>query len=124
MRAHPILRTGKLVILMLAVILSVSCKKNAEKVVDCFGESLFVHVDHTADSQNARKVNFSVRYSGKLTATYTTIDYGDGQSAQGVTGTVAHTYASPGKYTVKAHVTLNTGTGTCTVSPTKEVTIQ
>ncbi|QBQ41338.1 PKD domain-containing protein [Sphingobacterium psychroaquaticum] len=87
-----------------------SCsKKDADKVVDCFGQSLLVDVHHSPVSGEPSRINYSVKYVGEHELnTVIKWNYGDGTPVQNVTGTTSsHTYAKAGTYTAIATVSLD-----------------
>lgn len=93
----------------LITVVMLSCSKDEESVVDCFGESLLLSIHHNASTENTKLINFNVDYSGDHTFDNTIKwDFGDGTPTQTITGkTATHTYATAGPYTAKATVTLN-----------------
>lgn len=82
-----------------------SCKKDKENIVDCFGESLLAHVSATADSDNTRSFNYSVHYSGDHTIKSIAWDFGDGEKVTTQTTTTQHAYDNAGTFAVKADLT-------------------
>lgn len=87
-----------------------SCsKKNAEKAVDCFGQSLLVDVKHSVVSGEPSRIDYSVKYVGSHNLnTVVKWNFGDGTPVQSVTGTTtSHTYTKAGTYTAIATVGLD-----------------
>ncbi|UQA73898.1 PKD domain-containing protein [Sphingobacterium siyangense] len=98
-------------LLFLGLIAVSSCGDKVEKsVVDCFGQSILVDVDHKASESNASKIDFNITYTGKQTVDNAVrVDFGDG-TVQDFTGRDAsHTYTKAGTYTAIAKVGLNNG---------------
>lgn len=110
-------------LLIIGVLLSLSCKKMAEGVIDCLGESLLTSVHITTDNTNSKLVQLEARYHGNYTVTSVFWDYGDGSSATTSGKTSDHTYAASGTYEVKAKVTIVHNKAKCEISPKKSVTI-
>lgn len=120
---NKIIRKGQLYFLVICVLLSLSCKKSAESVIDCLGESLLGGVHITTDDTNEKLIHLEARYHGSHTVSSVSWDYGDGTMTKGSEKTSDHTYLARGVYTVTAKITIvNNGT-TCEVSPKKTVTI-
>jgi hypothetical protein len=109
---------------LIALAITACSKDDGKSVVDCFGESLFVDVHHTASAENSRTINFNVTYSGSHTLNNSiTWNFGDGTS-QTATGTaISHTYAQHGNYTAKANVSINKDSESCSYSVNESVSI-
>lgn len=122
MQKHLLLKIAGCALLCVALIFN-SCKKAAEDAVDCFGQSLFVSFNHNQNDTNSRKVDFTIKYAGKLPIASIRLEYGDGQSQTISGSTASHTYNAAGNYEVKAWVTLQNGDGTCEVNPVKQLNI-
>lgn len=105
------------------LIVNYSCSKSdIEKGFDCIGESIFEKVKHSPDASDPKKINFSVEYTGTETLKSVKWTFGDGTpSVEGQS--VSHTYSAAGTYSVKADITIQHGSGTCTSSPVKSVTV-
>jgi len=99
------------------------CKKTTESIVDCLGESFLVSVHATTDASNSKKILLEAKYIGSHTLSNVTWEYGDGMSETLNTTTTTHTYVTSGVYTVKAKVKLNSNNNSCTIEPTKTITI-
>lgn len=120
----------KNLILVLAVVCIVfvgfysSCSSDSERIVDCITEQINLKLSHSLDTQNQKKSFYTVRYTGSLLLNNTIQwDFGDGQKAT-LSGTTAeHIFTSAGKYTVKAKVTLNKGSSSCTTTLETTITI-
>lgn len=112
-------------ILILAVFFMVSCGKDVEEsVVDCLGESILVSsIEHSADANNPKIINYSISYSGEGSVNSITWTFGDGKT-ETVNGlTVSHTYAAANGYNVQADVQVKINKSTCTVTKKKGVTV-
>jgi PKD repeat protein len=92
---------GKLRLIFAVVsFVSSSCSKSAETVVDCIAEALMVSVNHNVSPTNSKEILFNISYSGTLTISSVTWNYGDGKT-ETLNGTSAtHTYSQAGPYTV------------------------
>ncbi|SHM74785.1 hypothetical protein SAMN05444266_110215 [Chitinophaga jiangningensis] len=113
----------KQVSLLLFLLLS-ACGKSERQDVDCPGESNAVKFDYVTDPANSRKVDYTISYTGDISITSITFDYGDGKTESLSVLTGSHTYAQPGVYIVKATLTLQNSTGViCAITPAKRVTI-
>ena len=105
------------------LMVGVSCKKDAEKIINCLGESIWISIKHTADSENPKKITYTVEYTGDHNLSSSVEwTFGDGNSTTGGT-TIEHTYAAAGEYELKAKVTTTSGDESCTVEPTKKITV-
>ena len=105
------------------LMVSVSCKKETEKIIDCFGEALSISIKYSADAENPKKITFNVEYTGDHNLSSSVKwTFGDGNSTTGGT-TIEHTYAAAGEYELKAEVTTTRDGETCTVDPTKKITV-
>lgn len=119
----------KIVCIAAILLLGFSCSKSdIDKGIDCVGESIFEKVTHTADATNTKKIDFKVEYSGTKTLKSVKWTFGDGTPAEtvaatGTTASISHVYSAAGTYTIKADITIQNGSGTCTSSPTKSVTV-
>jgi len=102
-----------------------SCgKDDIEKGIDCVGQSFFIKLTHTADASNSKKINYAIEYTGSYTLKSVKWTFGDG-TTETVAGTsTSHTYTAAGTYTVKADVTVENGSSSCTSSPTKSVVVE
>ncbi|MHA3788679.1 PKD domain-containing protein [Flavobacterium hauense] len=101
-----------------------SCGNDDGNVIDCLGENLFMDVSHTVDTEDPHKISFTYSYNGEKTLdSKINWDYGDGKK-ETLTGTTAtHTYAQPGKYTVKIQPTVRAGGGSCSPELERHITI-
>jgi hypothetical protein len=117
---------SKAIILFIFFLLfiSFSCgKDDIEKGIDCVAESVNVHLKHTADATNAKKIDFVIDYTGTYTFKSVKWTFGDGTTETVNGKTVSHTYTTAGTFTVKADVAIQNGKTICTSSPTKSVTV-
>lgn len=104
----------KLKFLLLAIIVGTmsSCGDDDTKsIVDCFGESLLISVDHEKVETNPKQVNFEAKYFGDHDLDGTIKwNFDDGTPVQALPGTTAsHTYVNAGTYHATATVILNGG---------------
>lgn len=99
------------------------CKKVVESAVNCIGESLLVSVHHSAATDNSKKINFTVNYSGSFTVSAIKIEYGDGSSETISGNTSSHTYQAAGTYKAKISVTLKKNKSTCESYPERNITV-
>ena len=106
-----------------AIILTSSCKKAAESIINCIGESLLVTIQATPDSIDPKKIQFSIRYTGSLTMSTITWDFADGTPVAEGAASTSHTYATAGSYLVLATVKLQKGSSTCVPKPQKNITV-
>ena len=118
------LRFVFLAVVLFAVSLNYSCKKDAENIIDCLFEPANFTFDHTIDTQDPKKVSFTITYSGEHTLDNSNPwDFGDG-TTQTISGTTTtHTYSSAGTYIVKVQATTRNGDAYCTVELSETVTI-
>lgn len=100
-----------------------SCKKTAEEAVDCFAESVLTSLHGTNDDANKKIIHFNASYDGDKTISSIAWEFGDGTTATTTSQTTDHTYEAAGNYTAKAKVTFKEQGGSCTVEPTKLVSI-
>lgn len=100
-----------------------ACKKDADDVIDCIVEGLFVNISHTEDPSSVKKINFVANYSGEHSVKSVKWTFGDGVTENGNT-TISHVYTTAGPYTVKADVLIVSGRSTCTPMPTKNITVK
>jgi PKD repeat protein len=100
-----------------------SCKKTAESIIDCVGESLLVRVTATPDAGNSKLINVSVVYSGTHTVQSIDWQFGDGSTKNTTTTSTTHTYTAVGTYEVKAKVHIKRGSATCSPEPKKSITV-
>lgn len=118
----------KIKIILLVTLLGLgfsSCSKDEdESIIDCFGDSLLLSIHHSADSGTPRTVNFTMKYSGINTVSGIDWNFGDGKTAHSDGTTVSHTYTAAGTFTVKGNTTLSKSGGSCTVAPTKSLTVE
>jgi hypothetical protein len=99
-----------------------SCSKSeADDLVDCFAESIYIKLHHSTDASNPKLVNYSIEYTGSNTLSSVKWTFGDGSTGTGAV--VTHTYSTAGTYEVKADVTVKKGGSDCTSSPKRSITI-
>ncbi|RAJ05016.1 hypothetical protein LX64_02170 [Chitinophaga skermanii] len=103
--------------------LGFNCKKSADAVVDCLGESLLTSIKVNVDATNPKLVHVEVNYSGSLTVASVTYNYGDGTTETLTAKTSSHVYTAAGTYTVTTSIKLTRGSSTCTPSPKKTITV-
>lgn len=109
-------------ILTILFFMANSCSKNeAEDVVDCLGESIYIKLHNSTDANNPKLMNYSVEYTGTGTLSSVKWTFGDGTTGEGTT--VTHTYNAAGTYEAKADVTVKKNGSECTSSPKRNVTI-
>ncbi|MGJ1320443.1 PKD domain-containing protein [Sphingobacterium spiritivorum] len=103
------MKNRKILFFFSLIVLSCSDKEE-EAIVDCFGQSILIDVQHETVDTNPFQVNYNVSYAGHHTIDKSIRwDFGDG-SVQTTDGkTSSHTYAKTGTYTVTAKVGLNNG---------------
>lgn len=112
----------KLVYIIVAfTVLSMSCRKITEDIINCTVESLFVGFKYNADTSNSKLIHFEVTYSSDYTLdNKVEWDFGDGhKETHGLK--VDHEYDTTGNYHVKAAITIKHGNSSCT--PIKEKTV-
>lgn len=109
--------------LLLIVIVTLSCSKDIEGAIDCATEGILLDVEHAADAQNVKLINFTLHYSGEKTLNNSVSwNFGDGQ-VQTFTGlTASHTYTAAGTFIAKATVKFNGGS--CSVDVRETVSVQ
>lgn len=99
-----------------------SCSKHDdEAIVDCLGESIFVKIHNSTDTNNPKLMNYSVEYTGSGTVSAVKWSFGDGSSADGAV--VTHIYSAAGTYEARADVTIKKNNSECTSSPKRTVTV-
>ena len=82
-----------------------------------------ISIKYSADSEDPKKITFNVEYTGDHSLSNSVEwHFGDGNTATGGT-TIEHTYSAAGDYDLKAKVTTTKGDETCTIEPTKKVTV-
>lgn len=109
--------------LLAGLLISGSCKKTTESVVDCFSESVKVSLHVNVNSGNAKQIATEVKYWGHRTISSVKWEYGDGTIVTTTGLTSNHIYTAAGNYTVKARVTITEGKSSCETDPTKSVSI-
>lgn len=109
--------------ILVAFLISGSCKKVEKSMVDCLGESIKTTVHVTVTASNTKQVATEVKYWGHHTITSVKWEYGDGVTATTTGLSSSHTYTTAGNYTVKARVTFTEGKSSCEVDPTKAINI-
>lgn len=107
----------------MVITVAAGCRKTSEKVIDCLAESILTSVHTTVDGTNPKLVHIEAKYSGSHRVTSVKWEYGDGKTATTSTLTSDYTYTTPGTYTIKANVSISNNGGSCTVSPTRQVTV-
>ena len=119
----------RIFILIGIIAVSVSCKKDAENVIDCLFEG--AHFKTSANVTD-KLVDFRLQYTGDHSLKSVVWDFGDGNkqtttSSTDVDGTItvtiSHTYTNAGTKNVKVSPTLTNGPNECTLDLTKTVTI-
>lgn len=116
-------KIGQILIVMTAIFVT-SCGKDIEEsIVDCLGESAFVTLKHAADAADAKKINYTIEYSGSGTLKSVKWTFGDGKTETVNGPTVSHTYASAGAYNVQADATVAINKSNCTSTHKKGVTV-
>ncbi|WP_208328341.1 PKD domain-containing protein [Flavobacterium poyangense] len=114
-----------LIVVVAIIFLGFSCsKKDTERIIDCVGESLRVHITDSKDATDKKKVNFTVDYSGSYTFVSVKWDFGDGTVQEVTTKTISHTYSKAGTFAVKADISVKSGKSNCTFSPKRNVTVE
>ncbi|WP_291906467.1 PKD domain-containing protein [Chitinophaga sp. CB10] len=114
----------QLLLCPLFVLLVSGCGKTDRSALDCAAASDAIKLEYATDPANARKVDYTIRYTGDVAITSVTFDYGDGKAESLAVLTGTHTYAQPGSYTVKATLTLQNSSGEiCAITPAKRITI-
>ncbi|RYZ28300.1 MAG: PKD domain-containing protein [Chitinophagaceae bacterium] len=106
------MRKFKLLFLALTFMSFLSCgDDDTRSVVDCFGESLLMSVDHEKAAANPKQVTFEAKYFGDHDLDGTIKwNFADGTPVQTLSGTTAtHTYTTSGTYHAAATVSLNGG---------------
>lgn len=106
-----------------AIILTASCKKATESLINCIGESLLVTIQAAPDATDPKKIQFSIRYTGSLTMSTITWDFADGTPVAEGAASTSHTYAAAGSFLVSATVKLQKGSSTCVPKPQKNITV-
>ena len=107
---------------MVAFLMLSSCKKE-DKILDCFGEAVQASLQVTVNATNPKQVTTEVKYLGDKKVTNVEWEFGDGITLSTSGLTTTHTYIAAGNYTVRARVTLNKGTVSCDIVPTRVVNI-
>ncbi len=116
-------RIAMFLILFTTLFTGNSCSKSdAEDVVDCLAEAVYIKLHNSTDATNPKLMNYSVEYSGTGTLSSVKWNFGDGTTGTGTT--VTHTYAAAGEYTATAEVTVKKEGSECTSSPKRTVTIE
>lgn len=107
-------------VLATAVVLTASCKKITEEVIDCMFESAKFTISHTT---NVKTVSFSMEYSGDYNLSTTKWDFGDGNTKTVNGNIVEHTYNTTGTYIVKIIPTVTHEGSSCSPELSKTVKI-
>lgn len=110
-------------LLVLAMVLSLSCKKAADEVIDCAVELLFANVTYAENQDDPKEITLTVNYAGEFTISVDW-EFGDGTSETKIGPTVTHRYDSAGAYEVKANMTLSADKySSCSTSKTRTVDV-
>lgn len=106
-----------------ALMLSISCRKTTEEVIDCALELMFSGVSYTADVNDPKLIAFELEYAGTFAVTIAW-EYGDGTSETRTGLVTTHRYDSAGRYEAKANITLAADKHvSCSVSKKKTVDV-
>lgn len=116
-------RNATTLLCLTALILTSSCEKATESLINCIGESLLVTIQATPDATDPKKVQFSIKYTGSLTMSTITWDFADGSPVAEGAASTTHTYAVAGSYLVSATVKLQKANSTCVPNPQKNITV-
>ena len=112
------------IFLIIGICFFYSCHKDSGESISCLGELTHIHLDHTIDADNAKKVSLDVSYTGKYTLDNSiNWDFGDGTKTSGGKS-IEHTYSNTGTFTVTAKVTLKNGDAYCSTEKTEKVNIE
>ncbi len=107
-----------------ALMLSLSCKKRADEVIDCGLELLFTSLSYIANPDDPKEIDFSLtQYDEEFTTTVEWL-FGDGTSETKTGVTTSNRYDTAGRYEVKANITLSGDHHvSCSVSKSKTVDV-
>lgn len=115
-------KIATILMLIIITLMSNSCSKAVESIVDCTGESVLVKLEHTPDAANSKKINFSFYYAGSGTVQAVTWNFGDGTAPVAGKET-SHTYTTAGTYVIKAEATIKKGDSNCNMTPQRTITV-
>ncbi|MFH6993329.1 PKD domain-containing protein [Flavobacterium sp. FlaQc-48] len=116
-------KAANFLVLLTIFFITNSCSEQLEAITNCLGESAQVEIKYSLDPVNARKINYSIKYTGSGTLNSVKWTFGDG-TTETVTGTkVTHTYETVGSYEVIADIKLRKETIDCNITPKKVVTV-
>lgn len=103
------------IIAIIGISITYSCKKDAEAVIDCFGDALLYDLSHTIDTLDTKMAILKVTYYGDHSLDNSIKwDFGDGEVKTLSGAETQHTYSESGTYTVKAEVTTRNEDAYCT----------
>lgn len=110
-------------LIVCALLLSISCKKATEESIDCIVELLFASISYTANQDDPKEITLTLNYGGEFNISILW-EYGDGTSETKTGNTTTHLYSSAGAYPVKANITLSADKhSSCSTSKTKTVDV-
>ena len=111
------------ILVLCALMLSISCKKTTEEIIDCVLELTFTFISYTVSIDDPKQIAFSVNYDEEFTTTVEWL-FGDGTSEIKTGVTTTHRYDTAGRYEVKANITLSGDHHvSCSVSKSKTVEV-
>ncbi|NQV03347.1 MAG: PKD domain-containing protein [Bacteroidia bacterium] len=111
------------ILLVCALVLSLSCKKAVDEAIDCVIELVFANISYTANPDDPKEINLTVNYAGEFSISVGW-EFGDGTSETKIGTTITHLYDSAGAYPVKANITLSGDNhSSCSTSKSKTVDV-
>lgn len=115
------------IIIFISIILSLSCKKLTDDIIDCSIESMMLSVHYETDTINPKIIHFE--FKNESTGDFKlrneiSWNFGDGQSMKSTGLKIDHTYQSTGTFEVVASYVLEKGSSTCNGDKKKTVKVE
>jgi len=116
-----------ILITSISVILSLSCKKITDDIIDCSIEAMMLSVNYETDTTNSKLIHFE--FKNESTGDFKlrneiSWNFGDGHSIKSTGLKIDHTYQSTGTFEVVASYILEKGSSTCNGDKKKTVKVE
>ncbi len=106
------------------ILLSLSCRKAVENVIDCLFEGGYITIEHSANAGNSKIITFTLTYDGEYSLENTvTWNFGDGSPEVTGNKTITKTYENAGTYDVQAHWKVTHKHESCSSTKSKKITV-